>query len=665
MPSYTLEAFNTRFRMAQRSRMNNDTHAALAWLITVALALSSSAQSRRSEQLVPASFSQVTDVNGNPWDVQTNGRIGNGYNDCFDGAMYLRVNGTEFQASSRLMRASPREYVLSSSLGSVKVTRRILIDTQRGAARYLDIFENLKAGTVSLNVQLRTMLGGSCQQVVNSAGQPFSGVFGKKDSGLCAIHSSYRPCVYFLVADPRSKQKPTVSVQSNRTFMMNYNLKLKPRKSISLLHVIAQRRNLSASGVAAVAKQFFDRRPVEMQIPKPLARTVCNFRFGPVDYFDAGPLLQPVMDLSDYLGVARGEGDFLVLGDEARFKGQLQGTRFLVKTRFGQTAVPLEHVAMLIGGNGVSRRMQLFLRNGEVILGDIATDGDFVFRGEQGLDVQLRPESLDVLLMRTNKETDGKADDDASAIITTQEGLRLAARNPQETKLELATAWGPLNVSLSDLGRLWIEEDPVPTFRVLLSNLSNLPLLPAGDDLVIDTRRWGKVRLKFSEVNRIVNLKLKGTGGEEDEQNESRVPFCLLAGETKLAATIDLKLLPVTTATGVAQVDVSSIRRLARSETDDAIFVAVLDNGEEMTGTIPLRFLPVRMGGQVWRVPLQQFLEVHLKREGVSDEGGQGPESSDEKETNSRSTTGTTRSQPTAPAVSPSRIQPPTSVPRR
>jgi len=618
--------------------MKNRTCAALAWLIACPVALPASAQSRKPEQLVPASFSQVNDVTGNIWDVQTNGRINNGSNDCFDGAMYLRINGTEFLSSSRLMRASPREYVLSSSVGNVKVTRRILIDTQRGAARYLDVFENVQRGTASLNVQLRTMLGGTCQQVVNSQGQPFTGILGKKDTGFCAIHSSYRPCVFFLVADPRSKHKPAVSVQSNRTFMMTYNLKLKSKQTVSLVHVIAQRRQLPASGVASVAKQFYNRKPIDMQIPKPLARTVLNFRFGPVDFFNAGPLLQPVMDLSDYFGVARGEGDFLVLGEEARFKGQLQGTKFLVDTRFGRTEVPLESVATLIGGNGVARPMQLFLRNGEVIRGNVATDGDFVFAGERGLDVQLRPESIDLLLMRTDKESDGKADEDAAAIITTQQGQRLAARNAVSTKLELATPWGPLHIALSEIGRLRIEEDPVPTFRVMLTNLSNLPLLPAGDDLVVDTRRWGKVRLKLAEISSIINLEIQESEGEDDERAELPVPYCLLTGETRLAAMVDLESLPLTTATGIAEVEVAAIRRLARSEAEDEpIFNIYLDNGEEMTGKIPLRFLPVRMGDQVWRVPLRHFLEIHLKKEAESDESEEG--SSQSGAVNSNNTT--------------------------
>lgn len=590
----------------------------LALLAAAICLIPAAAQVRDREQLVPAQFAQVNDVNGNYWDVQSDGRINNGYNDCFDGAMYLIVNGTQFQSSSNLMRANPQEYVLSHTMNGIRVTRRILIDVKRGAARYLEVFENTQNSKVQLNVQLRTLLGGTCQQVVDSTGSPFSGALGKKVSGICAIHPSYRPCVYFATHDPRSKTKPIISVQSNRTFTFSYSLVINPRQTLSLLHVIAQRRSLPATGVPAVAQQFFDRKPIDAEIPSQLARTVANFRFGPIDFFDAGPLLQTVMDVSDHFDVARDQGDYLVLGEGARFKGRLAGGDFIVKTQFGETKMPLDEVAMLVGGNGIGRRMQLYLRNGEVMQGEVATAGDFVFHGDRGLDVRVQPAALDLLLMRTNKQLDGKADEDVRILIATQDGSRIGASHPESTTLHLATPWGPLDVRLTDVGRLWLEDAPVPTFRLLLSDRSLLPAIPAAAGFLVETPRWGKVKLEFFNINSITNLAAANENDDdEDDPREMPAPFCRLTGESRVAGTVDLRLLPLRTASGVSQIAVSEVASLSQDENseDPGSVILMLDNGDRMAGVLALRWIPFRIQKHVLRIPLGQIEEVRLKNE--------------------------------------------------
>lgn len=592
-------------------------------LLAAAPSLPGLAQDASRESLVPASFRHVQDAHGHRWDVQPNGMISDGYNDCFDGAMNLRINNAEFHGSSNnKMRPDGQEYVLSHTVNNVHVTRRVLIDTKRGAARYLDILQSKQANQATLNVQLRTQLGGSCQQVVASSGKPFTGALGKRDFGICAIQpQTHRPSVFFMVADPRSKTKPAISAHDRRTITFSYNLKLKPQETVTLMHVIAQRRAMIPSGVPALAKQFYHRRPLDPQVPRDLRKTLLNIRLGPIDDFDAGPLLQTVMDLSEHFAVARGQGDFLVLGEEAQFQGQVGDGHLLMRTRFGSTRIPIDQVAMLIGGNGERRPMQLHLRNGEVLVGEASTDGEVVFHGERGLDVKLRPSTLDLLLLRTNKEIDGKPDAESAVMINTQTGDRLAVRNAEQTVVELATPWGPLSTKLNEIGRVWLEEDPVPHYRILLANRTRVPVVPATASMKVDTERWGQVDVRLADVNSLSNLRLQKLKNEDDESEaevEMPLPYCRLAGSSQLVCTIDLDVLPLRTATGVLNVATSQVASLARSEDDTSSTVNIqLVSGREIVGQLQLPVLSIRTGKQLWRVPLKHFLEARLRKPGA------------------------------------------------
>jgi len=62
------------------------------------------------------------------WDIDAHGRVNDGQNDCFDGGLALLVNGAQFHGQNNQMTADGSEFVLSSPIGNVVVTRRILLD---------------------------------------------------------------------------------------------------------------------------------------------------------------------------------------------------------------------------------------------------------------------------------------------------------------------------------------------------------------------------------------------------------------------------------------------------------------------------------------------------------------------------------------------------------
>ena len=116
----------------------------------------------------------------------------------------------------------------------------------------------------------------------------------------------------------------------------------------------------------------------------------------------------------------------------------------VVSTRLGETTVPLEDVAVLIGGGGLGRPMRVHLRNGEVLVGKVEAE-ELTLDSESGLEVRLTPEDVNVLFTRT-RGADGIPPAGTVALVTTHRGDQLALRADCPSKLRAMTAWGPVEV---------------------------------------------------------------------------------------------------------------------------------------------------------------------------------------------------------------------------
>ena len=376
------------------------------------------------------------------WDIQQNGSVNDGSNDCFDTGLVLLVNGSQFSAQKPMMTADGGEYVLSRSMAGCRVTRRVLVDLARAAVRYVEVFENTGSNPVKLKVTVRSTLGGSCRQVVTDGGSPFSGGLGKKDGGVLTVSSSNRPCVLFLVAEPRSKTKPQVKVQSRRTLTFTYDVTVKPRKTVSLVHLVAQRRGATSANVADLVKPFYHRRRlVKPEVPRHLRRTVVNFPLGSGGEMPgAGPALKPVLDLAERLGVERGAADILVVGEEGQLRGKMTGRALSVETVHGKTTLGLGEVALIVGGAGLGRQERVYLRSGEILVGPVEAEG-LTLGSESGLEVELAPSRID-MLFTAKDPLDGTPPPEAVAFVETRLGERLALVGPHRSRTLRARSAG-------------------------------------------------------------------------------------------------------------------------------------------------------------------------------------------------------------------------------
>ena len=95
-------------------------------LVWIALACAAAQGQRKAIQAVatiPFNYSAVnnrTDALGFRWDLNQNGYVGDGTNDCFDNGLMLYSGNHQFQCSQPKMTPNGNELILSGKVGTLQ-----------------------------------------------------------------------------------------------------------------------------------------------------------------------------------------------------------------------------------------------------------------------------------------------------------------------------------------------------------------------------------------------------------------------------------------------------------------------------------------------------------------------------------------------------------------
>lgn len=622
------------------------------------------------QQLVPIQWQDRNDALGMRWDIRNNGVISDGTNDCFDGAMALKINGMDFNAQQHMMTADGAEYVLSGALGGLHITRRIRLDAQRSAVRYLEILRNDTKQAKQVQVQIQSMLGSNCNDVrTNENGQ---GLTSTKAIGFVAVHTSgSRPSVLYIVNGPKAKVRAAPAVHGNRNFNVDYALTIPPGRTMSLVHWVGQRRAGPLADAAPLFQPFFQRKLIDPFVPPKLRRTVVNFRVGgsveTLPLVGLGP--DPLQTVADTLNLDRGGADTLTLGEDQHLSGTIEGGPLRIQSALGEATVPLAEVGCFMGGAGKGRAMRVYLRDGEILTG-AATAEALRMQSADGINMPLDPGRLHALLMRKDDDHDGQRHESTQGYAVVDTGDRVAVSNPGETTFELLTPWGALTIGLDQVELLRAEPAPYPRYRVEAPEIGKLTGFLGGAEIPFQTRRFGRIAVPARSVLRYERApertgldekdasanggsteeKAKDENGKATKQNGAAAtpdkkdggeaakdagpthmfdtprasataadgaigtPRFLLAADNELRGTFAAKTLKVITSAGattLATADIVAMRAtgeggLARN------FEIDLRKDVRIVGRLEAALLAVRVGGSTLRIPIHQVLEYRL-----------------------------------------------------
>lgn len=587
------------------------------WLAAVGVLFSFVAFSANAqdEKLVPATSNQVMDKRGNRWDFNSYGSVSDGTNDCFDNGAVLQTNGSQVSFPRAMMTADGSEFVYSTRNRGLTITRRIRLDSEVGAVRYLEIFENPSNSPQRLVATIHTDLGNGAQRIVSAEDKMLVGGLGKDDSAFVAVQTDgSRPSVIFVVTDPKSKSKPEVRVQGNRSFDIVFTAEVPANGSVAFVHYMAQRLNGSANDARELLGTYFKRgRLIDQKIPKNYHKAIANFAFRAAgDDAEEGklpPLLAPLAEISESAGLPRGKIDGLAIDLESKLVGVITGNDFEIETAWGKTPVAFADIAGIAGGAGVQRPVRVFLRNGEILTGAVH-GAKFAMKTDSGLSLDVDLAEIHLLTLRS-AEGDGVAPQKATMLITTQRGDRLALSDESTEPFEVASPWGTARVALAELRSLTSAREPFPSHRLVLADRSQLSVMMRGGEWSAPTLRFGAIKIVPQNIR---DLQRVASSPPESADAKIAGPRCEIVGEARLAGVIDLPTVNLTAESSVTPVDPKQIVQI-ESEVNDRtgrIFTIKLVGGQELKGGLAETFLPIRNGSRVWRVPAAQFVAFRV-----------------------------------------------------
>jgi hypothetical protein len=531
-------------------------------------------------------------------------------------AATLRVNNMQFSASGPTTTADDSNYVVAGNAAGVQITRRVKLDLQNGIARLLDTFQNDGNAPANLSVNLMTSMWSSISAGITETGKTFSNttqvMLDQQDSGFMVTSSSSgMSAILFYLVDRQAKVRPAIQSSGN-SINITYTLTVPPKKSVSLLYGIGQRQSsgFPSADTAGGVFKLFHSRDFFRDIPAELRKTVVNISTIMSSNLPSKALLQPMMELTNKWNIERGKTDILVLDNDTTLSGTVSGGDLAVSTRFGPAKIPLDSVSALAGGGEAQRAARVFLRNGEILTGDIEAK-DFVFRADNGLAIQLDARKLAALFMHTDP-ADGNSSPETIALVEANWGTRLAVQAKSPLVFEVATAWGTLSVPLADIDRLYKIREPQPIHRLVLKDKSQLPVILRGGELALSTIRFGTVKMMPAEIVSVYAGQREPEKASDPNETDDRpdaigAPHFLLLDENVIVGSFDNATIELMTGAGVTPIKTSTLQNMEKAAEHDTSFRLTFADGSRLTGRPLVPTVSMRTTHGVLEAPLSHI----------------------------------------------------------
>jgi hypothetical protein len=593
----------------------------LAWIIALPALAWGQIRISTSGSFSSSQISEKRDSFGNQWSANANtgGLTGTTSSTGYSEAATLRVNGTQFSPSGRTANSDGSEYVFTGSAAGVQITRRIRFDLQNGIVRVLDTFQNDGNAAANLSVSLSASMRYPIANGITETGKPFQNstqiMLAPQDSGfMVASPIPIASAVAFYVGGQQAKVKPAIQTTSS-SVTIAYSVTVPAKRNIVLVSGIGQRQSSGSPSAEMVSGLFklFRSRDFVRDIPAELRRTIANGSPITGGNAPARTLVQPMTELANRWNVERGKTEILVLDNDTTLTGTVSGSELAVTTRFGSTTIALDKVSAVAGGGETQKASRIFLRNGEILTGEIEAK-DFVFRADNGLVIRLDARKLNALFMRTDP-SDGKPQPEVIAFVETQLGTHLAVQAKSPLVLDVATAWGTLSVPLADIDQLYLVREPQPIHRLVLKDKSRLSVILRGNELALNTTRFGTVKLTPAEI---VGIHAAWREPEKaDESDETRnntdainAPHFQLLDDNAVVGTFDIATIDLMTGAGTTPIKTANLQNLEKGadrETANSFRLALAD-GSRLTGRLAMPVVAIRTTHGTLEAPLGQIL---------------------------------------------------------
>lgn len=590
--------------------------------------------------VIPSEFEAWRDQEGFLWRLGRDGGLKSGESRFFNNAMTLVVNAKEFRSTAATIEEGGAlgeggvRLRLMGKAGDLGMTRDIWFDAERSGLRYLDRIQNTGAQPLTLNVVYDLSFNYQWENIHTLDGRIFTPGIVDAGAGL-VVHFDQagdgQPDLVLLSnSDKGAASVGTVNLAGSgqREVPLVYQVTIPPGQERALLHWVLMRNLQNAAAAMDAVKPFYARKKtIRAGVDTPVVPLLANFAPDAVaPGFEAGGARGELRALDrqlDGLGLERGEADLLVLGDENLLTGEVSASgEFEIQTRAGPRKLPLAGIAAIRGGGGIGRLPEIYLRDGQVLRGDLS---GATLSLKVGKDLEVKDMSIAEIgwLLRRLDDADGKAPAGGTHYVETSRGevIAVKAAPGDAGTLSYLSPWGEGHLPLDQIDRLAYGGAAGAKYRLWTKNGGRLTVLPGVAAVrVVPVGAKDAVDFEWRDLRTLWSTDAEGGAEPETDwlgfedlapRDLPAGPGFLLRGNILLPGTFVTAQLHLVTGTTVTPVKLAEVVKLAAS-TDDATggagFRLELAGGDQLQGTLRESMVEVETLGERWKIPLPLIL---------------------------------------------------------
>ena len=349
--------------------------------------------------------------------------------------------------------------------------------------------------------------------------------------------------------------------------------------------------------------------------------------FGKASFSDdsaAPPQLRSLValnSLTDHIGFHRRGEDMLWINSSNQISGKVnrEATLTIQAAYLGERTLAMSKVAAIRGGAGIGRTPRVFLRDGQVLVGEVRAEGLGTLTGEDGDPLDL--DQINLLLLGT-EPNDGGAPGETAFFLQMKDGTVMAASGGKGPGLDVATEWGVETYSFSAISEIGYLTMPAPRWRLLEEGGSRFSGFLTGEPLSINLSDGAEVEISPASIQKLwrpENPESTIVQSTDAWLDFAEVPEGIATGEEFLLAGNNLlhgslgddylTLVQNQSALNIAGDRVASIaRRFDTQVSGKPVFQIILDNGDRLEGALGAAYFSIRRGDRTLTLPMDRLI---------------------------------------------------------
>lgn len=487
------------------------------WLLLVVIG--SLSQIDAADEYQNEGFSRETDSLGMLWDFDRGvaGAIDDGTNDLFDGGLrsfveegantqamtpFNQYYGRRNTSGSVRRHTKTREWVVDIPSSSLEVQRRVFLD-RAGFLRYVEVIKNPSSQAMPVQVHIFSDTGTSVQSVTDDQGRPVSaGPLADDVRGFVLTQNRRNDLLWYV--GEKSDQVQVFMQYQGTYHMLSYAFTVEAGATAAITYTVGQRN--TGSGINEAFLDYASDLEFYQDLPREVRQVLLN---GPSFGMGSGA----VYSLEELGLNGHAEQAVLGQGDTTRLLGAMDWRLARIRTPYGEHSMAADQVAGLIGRANDPRRQIVFLRDGQILSGDLSIEG-FAFKHSSGFTMVDQEQMIDRLLAPgVNVDSHGISGWSVALI----DGNHLRLKPPQsEDRIQLRSPWGDVNVSLAGIQSLTRPaEDELLAWHLLSKDGQQVRVYPMQTTISIDSELFGPLEIPLASVVSLLAPRSSSFDGED------------------------------------------------------------------------------------------------------------------------------------------------------